>query len=180
MSLVRSSDELSSPVASGSGASMQLQPAASGQSETKGLNAAGALYAISIFLSAFLLFQVEPLMGKFILPWFGGLPSVWTTCLLFFQMLLFGGYAYAHLSFSRLSLRTQAALHISILIAACLVLPIVPRDVWKPAGTEEPISRIVLLLGATVGLPFFVLSSTGPLLQAWFSRSQPGRSPYRL
>jgi hypothetical protein len=159
---------------------MQMQSAASGQSERKGLSAAGALYAISIFLSAFLLFQVEPLMGKFILPWFGGLPAVWTTCLLFFQILLFGGYAYAHLTFSRLSLRTQAALHIAILIAACLVLPIVPRDVWKPAGTEEPVSRIVLLLGATVGLPFFVLSSTGPLLQGWFSRSQQGRSPYRL
>jgi len=119
-------------------------------------------------------------MGKYILPWFGGMPAVWTTCLLFFQIVLFGGYVYAHLTFSRLSLRTQAALHITILIAACLTLPIVPNTVWKPAGTEEPISRIVLLLGATVGLPFFVLSSTGPLLQAWFSRSQRERSPYRL
>ncbi len=139
-----------------------------------------ALYSLTIFWSAFLLFQIQPLIGKFILPWFGGTPGVWTTCMLVFQMLLFGGYAYAHLTISRLRPRAQAALHIVLLLAACLALPIVPNLGWKPTGDVEPISRIVLLLGATVGLPFFVLSATGPLLQGWFSRSHDGRSPYRL
>ena len=176
----RSIDELSNPDSSGVNGSAQHQPGARGQSETVRWGPVWVIYAFSIFLSAFLLFQVEPLMGKYILPWFGGLPAVWTACLLFFQLVLFGGYAYAHLTLSRLSVRAQTALHIAILIAACLALPIVPSEFWKPAGTEEPVSRIVLLLGATVGLPFFVLSSTGPLLQGWFSRSTKGRSPYRL
>jgi spermidine synthase len=138
------------------------------------------VYSLTIFLSAFLLFQVQPLIGKFILPWFGGMPSVWTTCMLVFQMLLFGGYAYAHLTTSRLKPRTQAVLHVVLLVAACAALPIIPGDTFKPKGTEEPITRIVLVLAATVGAPFFILSSTGPLLQGWFSRTHQGRSPYRL
>ncbi len=163
MSSLPSTDELANPDSSGSDAPTQSQPGASGENETSRWSAAWALYAFSIFLSAFLLFQVEPLMGKYILPWFGGMPAVWTTCMLFFQLALFGGYAYAHLTFSRLSLRAQAALHITILIAACLTLPIIPSEVWKPTGTEEPVSRIVLLLGATVGLPFFVSLVHGTL-----------------
>jgi spermidine synthase len=139
-----------------------------------------ALYALTIFLSAFLLFQIQPLIGKFILPWFGGTPGVWTTCMLVFQVLLFGGYAYAHLTVSRLSPRAQGVLHIALLLAACLALPIIPSLAWKPQGDVEPISRIVVLLAATVGLPFFALSATGPLLQGWFSRRHEGRSPYRL
>jgi hypothetical protein len=106
-------------------------------------------------LSAFLLFQVQPLIGKFVLPWFGGTPSVWTTCMLFFQLLLFGGYAYAHLTTSWLAPRVQSVLHVVLLGAACLALPIIPSDLLKPMGTEEPILRIVLVLGATVGAPFF-------------------------
>src|ERR1700730_14449889 len=116
------------------------------------------IYCLTIFLSAFLLFQVQPLIGKFVLPWFGGTPSVWTTCMLFFQLLLFGGYAYAHLISSRLAPRTQSVVHGLLLAAACLALPIIPGDTFKPLGTEDPISRIVLVLGATVGAPFFVLS----------------------
>jgi hypothetical protein len=115
------------------------------------------IYSLTIFLSAFLLFQIQPLIGKFILPWFGGIPSVWTTCMLFFQMLLFGGYAYAHLTTSRLKPRSQAILHVGLLAAACLALPIIPGDMLKPSGTEEPISRIVLVLAASVGAPFFIL-----------------------
>jgi spermidine synthase len=138
------------------------------------------VYSLTIFLSAFLLFQVQPLIGKFILPWFGGLPSVWTTCMLFFQLLLFGGYAYAHLTTSRLSPRAQSVLHVVLLAAACVTLPIIPGETFKPTGNEEPISRIVLVLVACVGAPFFILSSTGPLLQGWFSRTHQGRSPYRL
>ena len=139
-----------------------------------------AIYLLAIFTSAFLLFQVQPLISKFILPWFGGTPAVWTTCILFFQVLLFGGYTYAHLSNSQLGPRAQAFVHLGLLIAGCLALPIVPAIAWKPTGQEQPTLRIVLLLAATVGVPFFVLSSTGPLLQGWFSRTHAGRSPYRL
>jgi len=145
-----------------------------------GSGAFAALYALTIFLSAFLLFQVQPLIGKYILPWFGGTPGVWTTCMLFFQLLLFGGYLYAHLTSSRLTPRMQAIVHACILLAACALLPIVPNSTWKPHGDEDPVLWIVLVLGATVGLPFFALSATGPLLQSWFSRTHVGRSPYRL
>ena len=137
-------------------------------------------YSLTIFLSAFLLFQVQPLIGKFILPWFGGMPSVWTTCMLFFQLLLFGGYAYAHLITSRMNPRPQAILHVVLLAAACATLPIIPGELFKPKGNEEPVSQIVLVLAASVGAPFFILSSTGPLLQGWFARTLQSRSPYRL
>ena len=138
-------------------------------------------YALTIFLSAFLLFQVQPLIGKYILPWFGGTPSVWTTCMLFFQLLLLGGYAYAHLIASRLSTRNQTILHL-VLLAASLVflLWIPPKDSWKPTSSEAPSLRILMLLAGTIGGPYLVLSSTGPLLQQWFHRSNPGKSPYRL
>lgn len=130
-------------------------------------------------LSAFLLFQVQPVISKYILPWFGGSPGVWTTCMVFFQVLLFGGYAYAHLM-TRLSPRRQAVVHSCLLLAALAVLPIAPGDVWKPAGDEDPAGRILLLLLATVGLPYFVLSSTSPLTQVWFTRASPQGSPWRL
>ena len=135
------------------------------------------LYSLTIFLSAFLLFQVQPLIGKLILPWFGGTAGVWSTCTVCFQFLLFGGYAYAHFTASRLSPRSQAAVHAALLLAACAALPILPADAWKPSGNEEPMLRIAGLLAVTVGLPFFVLSATGPLLQAWFSRTHAGRAP---
>ena len=152
----------------------------SSDAKESGGGSATLLFSLAIFLSAFLLFQIQPLIGKFILPWFGGTPGVWTTCMLVFQLLLFGGYAYAHLTTSRLPPKGQAVLHVILLIAAVCALPIIPSLAWKPAGDVEPISRIILLLVATVGLPFFVLSSTGPLLQGWFSRVHAGRSPYRL
>lgn len=140
-------------------------------------------FATTIFVSAFLLFQVQPLIGKYILPWFGGSPAVWTTCMLFFQTLLFAGYAYAHFSVKWLRPRQQAGLHL-ILIAAAVtaiaVLGIAPSDDWKPQDSANPIGSILALLAATVGLPYLVLSSTGPLVQAWFARVFPGRIPYRL
>lgn len=137
-------------------------------------------YALAIFTGAFLLFQVQPLIGKYILPWFGGGPGVWTTCLLFFQVLLLGGYAYAHLVTTRLRPRAQTILHGLLLLIAAVALPIAPGDFWKAHIAGDPTWHILLLLGGTIGLPYFVLSSTGPLMQQWFSASHPGVSPYRL
>jgi hypothetical protein len=142
--------------------------------------AAALSLALTMLLGAFLLFLVQPLIGKFILPWFGGSPAVWTTCMLFFQLVLFGGYVYAHLSQSRLGPRGQALLHLALVAAALAALPVAPSPSWKPTGTTAPTLRILLLLLATVGLPYFALSATSPLVQAWFSRRYPGRSPYRL
>ncbi|MCB1212236.1 MAG: hypothetical protein KDK97_23135, partial [Verrucomicrobiales bacterium] len=130
-------------------------------------------------LSAFLLFQVQPVISKFILPWFGGSPGVWTTCMLFFQCVLFLGYAYAHL-LTLLPRRTQWIIHGILILAAAATLPISPAESWKPVGNEPPEGRILLLLLATVGLPYFVLSSTSPLVQVWFNRSNPGGRPWRL
>ena len=138
------------------------------------------LYAITIFLSSFLLFLVQPLIARLILPWFGGTAAVWTTCMLFFQCVLLAGYAYAHATTAKLSPRAQAMLHTLLLAAAAATLPILPDPSWKPEGGGEPISRILLLLAATVGLPYLLISSTSPLVQAWFSRARPGANPYRL
>ncbi len=137
-------------------------------------------YALTIFTGAFLLFQVQPLIGKYILPWFGGSPGVWTTCMLFFQVLLVGGYAYAHFTTQRLRPRAQVILHVTLLLVAITLLPIIPSEGWKPAGGAEPIGRILLLLATTLGLPYFMLSTTGPLMQEWFRQTHPGVSPYRL
>ncbi|MCI0332785.1 MAG: hypothetical protein L0228_06140 [Planctomycetes bacterium] len=137
-------------------------------------------YAAAIFTSAFLLFQVQPLVSKHILPWFGGGPAVWTTCLLFFQTLLFFGYAYAHFIHGQLRPRQQVIVHMGLVIAAIVFARVLPGASWEPRGGEDPVPTILLILLVSVGLPYFVLSGTGPLLQAWFARSFPGRSPYRL
>ena len=124
---------------------------------------------------------MQPLVSKAILPWFGGCPAVWTTCMLFFQVLLFGGYVYAHLSQRFLAPRNQVLLHLTLVVAALLLMPIAPGTGWKPDRQFDlPAGRILLLLTCTVGLPYFVLSATSPLVQSWFSRTYPGRSPYRL
>jgi hypothetical protein len=133
-----------------------------------------------ILASAFLLFQVQPVISKVILPWFGGSPAVWTTCMLFFQVLLLGGYAYAHWLSQSPSAARQAAIHVGLLFFAILMLPIVPGEHWKPVDSVHPTSRILWLLAAHVGLPYFALSATGPLVQAWFGRVCVGRSPYWL
>ena len=138
------------------------------------------LFSLSVFAGAFLLFQVQPVIGKSILPWFGSSPGVWATCMLFFQVLLVAGYAYAHFVVSRLSGRGQALLHGSLLAAAILTLPVLPDAGWKPTTSDSPTLQILMILGATVGLPYLLLSSTGPLLQGWYVRLHPGRSPYRL
>lgn len=127
-------------------------------------------------------------MGRYILPWFGGAPAVWTTCMLFFQALLLAGYGYAHGLAQRAGTRSGKA-HLTVLAASAAVLvvlallwpsPLTPGASWKPAGSETPVRDILLLLSAGVGLPYLLLASTGPLLQHWFARSFPGSSPYRL
>lgn len=138
------------------------------------------IYAATIFLSAFLLFQVQPVVGKMVLPWFGGSAAVWTTCMLLFQVLLLLGYLYAHLSTRYLAPRRQAFLHIALLAAAALTLPLAPDAGWKPSSASDPASLLLAMLAVTVGLPYFLLSSTGPLLQHWFAGERPGRVPYRL
>lgn len=146
-------------------------------------------YAITIFLSAFLLFEVQLLLAKHILPWFGGSASVWTTSMLFFQMLLLAGYGYAHGVAARLGPRAQRRLHLALVAASLLSLallwvlwgnPLLADASWKPTDSHSPIRHILLLLTVSIGLPFLVLSATNPLVQAWFSRTHPGVSPYRL
>ena len=137
------------------------------------------LYALSILVSAFLLFQVQPVIARIILPWFGGSAAVWTTCLMFFQLDLLLGYLYAH-ALVRLRPRAQMLTHLALLLASAALLPIHPSAAWKPTASDEPILRILAMLAATVGLPYFVLSATGPLLQAWYARRGAGASSYRL
>ncbi|MDB5864815.1 MAG: hypothetical protein JWO70_2621 [Betaproteobacteria bacterium] len=138
------------------------------------------IYALTIFTSAFLLFLVQPIMAKQILPWFGGSAAVWTTCLVFFQFLLLFGYAYSDWTTRHMKPRHQAILHIALLAVSLLSLPILADPSWKPGGEEEPAWRILGLLAATIGLPYFLLSTTGPLVQAWFARSFPAGTVYRL
>jgi hypothetical protein len=138
------------------------------------------LYALTILVSAFLLFQVQPVIAKIILPWFGGSAAVWTTCMLFFQMVLLLGYLYSHAVIRYLRPRTQAIVHCTVLLLSAIALPIYPNLSWKPTGGEEPTLRILALLAVTVGLPYFMLATTGPLIQAWYARRFKGAMPYRL
>ena len=138
------------------------------------------LYAITIFLSAFLLFQVQPIIAKMILPWFGGSSSVWATCMLFFQAALLLGYSYAHWVNEKLRPRKQLLLHTLLLALSLAALPILPGAAWKPTGHENPSLLILGLLAATIGLPYMLLSTTSPLLQAWYARTHKNAMPYRL
>ncbi|MBI5296609.1 MAG: fused MFS/spermidine synthase [Chloroflexi bacterium] len=148
------------------------------------------IFALSIFLSAFLLFQIQPMIGKFLLPWFGGSPTVWSTAMLFFQALLTGGYAYAYWLIGRIRADRQGKVHAALLgVTALFVLalglfwpsPITPSAAWKPdIGAGTPIPQLFLLLTVSVGLPYFMLASNGPLMQAWFSRLFPTQSYARL
>src|SRR5512138_2463308 len=139
-------------------------------------------YALTIFLSAFLLFLVQPIIAKQILPWFGGSSGVWTTALVFFQSTLLAGYAYADWTM-RLGVRRQTMVHTALLAASLLTLPILASVSWKPQGDEEPTLRILLLLAATIGLPYFLLSTSASLLallgfpvllEPWFDLAQLG------
>lgn len=142
--------------------------------------ALGLLYGVTIFSSAFLLFQVQPILAKLILPWFGGVAAVWSVCLLFFQSALLLGYLYAYLLTRHFQPRVQAWIHTTLLAASLIVLPILPKSSLKPSGLEDPALRVLLVLAVTVGLPYCLLSSTSPLLQAWHTKSHAGAAPYRF
>ena len=146
----------------------------------RGRSTLSLLYGLTIFSSAFLLFQVQPIIAKLILPWFGGAAAVWSVCLLFFQTALLLGYLYAHALTRILQPRVQAWIHIALLAASLLVLPILPRSSLKPSGLEDPAFRVLLVLAVAVGFPYFLLASTSPLLQAWHSKSRGNAAPYRF
>lgn len=138
------------------------------------------LFAAAVFVGAFLIFLVQPMVGKRILPWFGGAPAVWTLCLAFYQSVLFLGYAWAHLLIRFLAPGWQVVAHGAAVALALVALPVLPDDTWQPHGVASPSGRILAMLAANVALPFLVLASTGPLAQAWFARRHPQRSPYPL
>lgn len=137
------------------------------------------LFTFTIFSSAFLLFLVQPMIAKIILPWYGGVAAVWSTCLLFFQVTLALGYLYAHWLIRRWSSMFQARIHLAALAGSMLLLPILPKENWKPSGAEDPAVSVLLLLAVSVGLPYFLLSATSPLLQAWYAQTR-GVQAYRL
>jgi hypothetical protein len=147
------------------------------------------IFAITIFLSAFLLFQVQLIISKYILPWFGGSAAVWTTSMLVFQVLLLGGYIYSHLISETLTGRTQTFLH-SLLLAIAIALvgtlsllwpsAITPGSAWRPTDNQHPVRGVIIIILLATGFPFFVLSTTGPLLQRWFGQLSGDVRTYRL
>ncbi|HEY3443085.1 MAG TPA: fused MFS/spermidine synthase [Paludibaculum sp.] len=137
-------------------------------------------FALTIFLSAFLLFQIQPIAAKMILPWFGGGASVWSACMVFFQMALLLGYLYAHWLHEKLTARRQAIVHSSLLLLSLIALPIGANPSWKGVSMAQPALGVVGVLALMVGLPYLLLSTTGPLLQAWYGRTHVGAMPYRL
>ncbi len=146
-------------------------------------------YAISVFLSAFLLFQIQPMIGKFLLPWFGGTPTVWSTILLFSQVLLTAGYAYAYWLLGRMRKLLQGSVHLILLGISLLVLlvtavawpsPLTPDASWRPQGDASPIWGILRVLLISIGIPFLLLAANSTLMQAWFHRDFRTPTPYRL
>ncbi len=143
----------------------------SGEAET-GL--AALVVPITIFLAALLLFAIEPLIAKMILPWFGGSAAVWMVCLLFFQTALLMGYLYAHLLATRVPKAWQWRVHVFLLVVSLAFLPVIPAAYWRPTSSDNPLPLILGLLGATIGPPFVLLSSTTPLITAWSARRRTG------
>ena len=147
------------------------------------------LFGGTSFLSAYLLFQVQLIVSKWILPWFGGSAAVWTTSMLVFQLLLLAGYTYSHLLSNRLSPRTQSRIHLGVLAAVFVLVmalslfwpsAITPGADWKPQGSSHPVIAVSAILLVAAGLPFFVLSTTAPLLQRWFAMRGGDAATYRL
>lgn len=146
------------------------------------------IFGLTMFLSAFLLFQVQLIISKYILPWFGGSAAVWTTSMLVFQLLLLAGYVYSHL-ISGLPLRSQARLHLALLALALILVvsltvlwpsAVTPSSNWKPSDSQHPVRDVILITLLATALPFFVLSTTGPLLQHWFAQHGGDSRTYRL
>ena len=141
------------------------------------------LFAVTLFLSSSLLFIVQPMIAKMVLPLLGGTPAVWNTCMVFFQATLLAGYLYAHASTRWLRFHHQAMLHIALLAASFLALPIVVASQHtEPPTAGMPVAWLLRVLLLTVGIPFFLVSSSGPLLQRWFTRTDHplARDPYFL
>ena len=138
------------------------------------------IYAAPVLLSAFLLFLVQPMLAKAILPWFGGTASVWIVAMLFFQGMLVVGYGYAYLVNRFLPRKVQPVCHVALLFASLAIMPIAPWRVWHPGAAGDPSFEILRVLFLTVGLPYFLLSTTGPLIQAWYARAERIAFPYRL
>jgi hypothetical protein len=141
-----------------------------------------AVFTISMFVSATLLFLIEPMLAKMALPLLGGTPAVWNTCLVFFQAVLLAGYLYGYAAIKWLGRRTQIAIHIGLALAILAVLPPHIPAGWEPPTTSNPVLAILAMLFVTVGLPFFLLSSSTPILQRWFAQSghQSAKDPYFL
>ena len=140
------------------------------------------LYAAALFLSAALLFFVQPMVAKMILPFLGGSPAVWNTCLFFFQTFLLLGYLYAHFGSSWLGVKRHMILHLVIIAAALYFLPVTIPSVWLESSDYAPVTLVLWVLWVSVGFPFFVLSASAPLLQKWFSSSghADAHDPYFL
>src|SRR5690349_22614995 len=145
--------------------------ARSGHWGNRSLTAALLLYALTLFTGATLLFVMQPMVGKMILPLLGGTPAVWSTCMLFFQAAMLGGYLYAHLLTSRLRPARQALVHLIALALPFAVLPLAVNPRWLRGGEANPVLDVLILLSRSVGLPFLVVSATAPLLQKWFTRT---------
>ena len=140
------------------------------------------LYALTLFAGATLLFVMQPMVGKMILPLLGGTPAVWSTCMVFFQAALLGGYAYAHATTARLRPSRQALLHLIVLAVPLAVLPLAVNPRLLRGGEANPVLDVLTLLSVSVGLPFLVVSATAPLLQKWFTQTghPAARDPYFL
>ena len=138
------------------------------------------LFVLAILSSSFLIFLIQPMVGKRILPWYGGTPNVWTLCLAFYQTTLFLGYAYAHLLIRFVSPSAQLGVHAVVVASALLALPVLPSDSWQSNGGSNPSLEILATLSWSVAMPFIALASTGPLVQAWFANAYRDRSPYPL
>jgi hypothetical protein len=140
------------------------------------------LSTITIFLSAVLLFAVQPMFAKMVLPLLGGTPAVWNTCMVFFQATLLAGYAYAHVTAGAFRVRHQTTIHLALLATPLLLLPIAVPEAWRSPSQDHPVTWLLALLVVALGLPFFVVSTTGPLVQSWFARSDHAlaHDPYFL
>ncbi|HEY6972179.1 MAG TPA: fused MFS/spermidine synthase [Candidatus Angelobacter sp.] len=158
----------------------EIGPVEAAEAPVAESRAARWLFGATIFLSAFLLFLVQPILGKIILPWFGGSAGVWAACLLYFQASLLVGYAYAHCLRRYLSSRRQMQVHILLLAVSIALLPILPSPSWRNLGSADPAIRILGLLAATVGLPYLLVCTTSPLIQSWYAAITPGQSAYRF